>query len=381
MHLLTWIPLIVVVALDMQNNLYRMSRWIISPSDSGLNDDYTILIPLYGKPSYFDNRAKIEQYKSHVVVVCDVGTQAMVEGSKVLEDEGWRVFRCKFDKPTAPLLMKAALDGGAVETRYTLRLDADTVISDGLDSAVAAVYEDGADICSMKCHVLNARESLATKLQTVEYEMAMLSRHYRPWLMSGACYIAKTTALRVILDNHTLWFLAEDSEAGRVAWQRKMRIRHLDFNVYTEAPGTWHGLFRQRTRIWWAGNFRHVWVNFEHNVLKMPVWTLYYLALVWIGLTWKWSSFIVLFEYWPRGLAFLIFLFGLYTVITFVSSWRVRSRYMFLIPYYSLIQSIICPPIGAIFYLKYAYEQKRLGRYKFDYSRRYMLPEFKHDTP
>ena len=38
----------------------------------------------------------------------------------------------------------------------------------------------------------------AQKLQALEYRMAMLSRHFRPWLTSGACTVAKTESLRRI---------------------------------------------------------------------------------------------------------------------------------------------------------------------------------------
>lgn len=373
--LLSFIPLVAVVLFDMQNVLSHDKRRILYLSDEA-TDDYTILIPLYGNPKYFDGREQIEQFKDNVVVICDIGTDEMKMGVERLEAEGWRTFTCQFDKPTAPMLMKAALDSGIVTTKFSVRLDADTVVENNLGNAVAAVEKAGADIASTKCHILNPR-NLCERMQAQEYEMAMLSRHYRPWLLSGACYIALTSSLKAILNEHTLWFLSEDSEAGRVAWQRKMKIRHVQFEVFTEPPHTWRGWFRQRTRIWWAGSVRHVWINFDHNVLKMPVWTFYYAALVWVGLTWKWSSFITLFEYWPRGLAFLFFLFGIYTVITFISNWQVRSRYMFLIPYYSLFQSTVMPPLGLFFYIRYAWTHKKFGRYKFTYRRRFLLPEFR----
>jgi hypothetical protein len=375
------IPLIAVIAFDMQNVLSWDGRRVLKPQADEECNDYTLLIPLYGHPRYFseENQQGLAQYKDHVVVICDVGTDAMVEGADRLESDGWRVHRCRFEIPTAPLLMKSALDGGAVKSQYVIRLDADTYVPPGLGHAVAAVRADGADLCSTKCHVAN-RVNFVTKMQAQEYKMAMLSRHYRPWMLSGACYIAKTTAAKAILAQHTLWFLAEDSEAGRIAWQRKMRIRHLDFRVYTDAPDTWRGLARQRGKIWWAGNFRHIAVNFDHNVLKMPVWVGYYAALVWVGLTWKWAAMITLFEYWPRGLAFLLLLFGLYTLATFASNWQVRSRYMWLIPYYSLIQSLLFPPLGVFFYARYAYQQKKLGRYRFPYRRAYPLPDMRLPT-
>jgi hypothetical protein len=370
--LLRFGPLAFVCLMDMQNLLSWSRRRVLECADEAC-DDYTIVVPLYGHPRYFDERHRIESYKPRVIVACDVGTEAMAAGADLLEAEGWRVFRCVFDRPTAPMLMKAVLDAGVVETTFTLRLDADTVLSPGLEHAVEAMRRDGADVASFKCHLLDPR-TLCEKVQAQEYRMAMLSRHYRPWLLSGACYIARTWSLHRILERHTLWFLAEDSETGRIAFQLRMRIRHIDYEVLTAGPDTWRGLWNQRARIWWAGNFRHVWVNFDHNVMYMPAWLFYYAGLVWVGLSWKWSGFVSVIRYWPTGLTFLGLVFLLYTVLTYVSNWQVRSAYMLLIPYYSLAQAMLMPPMGCLAFARYAITRRRLGRYAFGHLRRAPLP-------
>ena len=45
--------------------------------------------------------------------------------------------------------------------------------------------------------------------------------------------------------------------------------------VYTEVPDTFLSLFRQR-RLWWAGTFRHWFVNGDRNAVQLPVLTGYY---------------------------------------------------------------------------------------------------------
>src|SRR5262249_6877779 len=180
-----------------------------------------------------------------------------------LEDEGWRVCRIEEPQPNPPRLMKAALP--SVTTDYVLRLDADTAIGPGIEKLVASVAASDADICSVKVEALEAR-TIAAKLQALEYRIAMLSRHFRPWLTSGACFVAKTDSLRVILDHHSLWSPGEDIETGRTAHALRMRVRHGDFVVATDVPATWRALGRQR-RLWWAGTFRHYVVNADRNLL------------------------------------------------------------------------------------------------------------------
>jgi cellulose synthase/poly-beta-1,6-N-acetylglucosamine synthase-like glycosyltransferase len=121
--------------------------------------------------------------------------------------------------------------------------------------------------------------NVVTKLQALEYRMAMLCRHFRPWLTSGACFLARTDALREIMARHSAWTPGEDIETGRTALALRMRIRHLDMVVHTDAPDSWSALVRQR-RLWWAGTFRHWWINVDRNLLHLPVLTSDYLVAI-----------------------------------------------------------------------------------------------------
>jgi cellulose synthase/poly-beta-1,6-N-acetylglucosamine synthase-like glycosyltransferase len=299
-------------------------------------------------------------------VALEVGTPLMAAFAEELESEGWRVNRIVMESPNPALLVRACLP--AVTTTYTLRLDADTSVGDDIAQAVAAVEAAGADLCSIKCAVAN-RTNAVTKFQALEYRMAMLARHFRPWLTSGACFLGRTDALIRIMNLHSLWTPGEDIETGRTALALRMRIRHVDIVVETDAPDTWAALFRQR-RLWWAGTFRHWWINMDRNLLQLPVLTAYYLAAIWVSLYFKWWTLISLHE--------LIYTMPLvivsYVVVTAISNVQVLSPWMLVFPFYSLAQVLVMPPIGAAFYFVVAWRRRSVGRYGFGFRRLRIAP-------
>ncbi len=374
--LLGLIPLIGVLLFDMQNVLSWSRRRVLEVTERGC-EDYTILVPLYGHPRYFAAREQISRYKDRVLLVCELSAPAMVQGADDLEREGWNVLRLvSKGGPTAPKLMLAALESGRVTTTYVARLDADTDPGLGFAQAVESVRKDGSDLASLKVHVLDPH-TLCEKLQAQEYRMSMLSRHFRPRLTSGAGYIAKTDALRTIFRRHTGVFFSEDVETGRIAWQYRMRIRHVDYEIRTTAPPTWRSLWKQRTS-WWAGNVHHFWINLDHNMLNMPVWTLYYVVLVWAGLTWKWQNFASVFTSPLRAAVFFAVLWALYVAMTYISNWQVRSRYMLIFPFYSIVQVMLMPPVGLFFYIRFTIRSRQMWRYRFGYRRMHYIPEATH---
>ena len=161
------------------------------------------------------------------------------------------------ESPNPAKLIKASLP--AVTTTYTLRLDADTSVGDDLARAVAAVAAKEPRSVRSSARSPTAL-NVVTNLQALEYRMAMLARHFRPWLTSGACFLARTDSLRT--DHGSP--LALDS--GRGHRDRPHRACAADahpsprHHVETDAPDTWQALVRQR-RLWWAGTFRHWWIN------------------------------------------------------------------------------------------------------------------------
>ncbi len=169
---------------------------------------------------------------------------------------------------------------------------------------------------------MSRRQSLIEKLQAVEYDMSMLGRHNRAWMTSGACMIARTSALRGILASHSFWFPGEDLETGVIAKHFRLSVRHLDMRFYTDAPPTFRTWFRQR-RMWWAGSFRMAFVNADQTI-RFPLTFVYTVCVVWLLWVAKWNE---LGD--PRHLAAILpFILVVYTGVCFLSNWPVRSRWI-----------------------------------------------------
>ncbi len=144
----------------------------------------------------------------------------------------------------------------------------------------------------------------------------------------------------------------------------KLKIRHADFVVTTEVPDTWSALVRQR-RLWWAGTFRHWFVNADRNLLHLPVLTGYMLLVVFATVHLRWWG-LVDWHALPRELPLVL---AVYVVVTFISNLQVRSWWMIVFPTYALAQSLVMPLLGACYYVVLARRNGRLGRYRFDYRR------------
>jgi hypothetical protein len=351
---------IVLVAFDFQNLLAWWHGKLVQPGEQ-VCWDFTIVVPLFGDPKYFAGRDAVERYRENILVALEVTPPRMMEFAAELEAEGWHVCRLHVDRPNPASLVRAALN--SVTTTWTVRLDADTSIGNGIERVVAAAAAADADLCSVKVEAESPR-TVSAKLQALEYRMAMLSRHYRPWMTSGACFVGKTESLRLIFERHSLWTPGEDIETGRAAHALKMRIRHADYVVYTDVPDTWRALFRQR-RLWWAGTFRHTFVNVDRNLLHLPVITGYMLVAVYATIHFKWWGMID-WHALPRELPIV---FAVYAVVTLVSNLQVASPWMLVFPLYALAQSMILPVLGAMKFVQLARQKRSIGRYRFRYRR------------
>ena len=202
-------------------------------------------------------------------------------------------------------------------------------------------------------------------MQNLEYRMAMLGRHIRPWLTSGACFMGRTEALRELFARHSLWTPGEDIETGVVAKALRMKVMHCDFVVATDAPESWRALGRQR-RLWWAGNFRHWMINGDKNLVHRPVMAFYAAAGLWVSFYWKWWGMID----WHSLPFTLAVLWAFYVAMTLASNFQVRSRWMLLMPLYALVQGMLLPALGVVCYFQLARRRGSLGRYRFGYVRR-----------
>jgi hypothetical protein len=361
---------IFLVAFDFQNLLSWWGGRTIKPGRQE-SRDFTIVVPVFGHPRYFDGE-RLARYRHEVLIAMEVSPPMMAAFADELEADGWNVERLEMPEPNPAALIAAALP--AVTTKYVFRLDADTVVGDDVAAAVAAADMAGADLCSIKCAVDN-RTNVVTKLQALEYRMAMLCRHFRPWLTSGACFLARTDALREIMARHSAWTPGEDIETGRTALALRMRIRHLDMVVHTDAPDSWRALVRQR-QLWWAGTFRHWWINVDRNLLHLPVLTSYYLVAIWASLYFKWWTMLS-----PAAVvSTLPVVYVAYVFVTVTSNLQVASPWMILFPFYALAQVLVMPPLGALKYIELARRRGRVGRYRFGFRRDAVLRDARRIT-
>jgi len=363
--------ILLLVLLDMQN-LFAGRRAVVRASDMS-SDDYTIVVPLYGHPRYFANRAALEPDRARVLLAVDTSAAVMHTFADELESDGWRVHRTAETRSLSALLASAL---STVTTAWTIRLDGDAAFADRPGTAIAAAAASSADFFSVKVVPSRARR-LVEKLQTVEYAAAMLGRHHRPWLTSGACMLARTDAFATVLTHHSQWFLGEDIETGLIARRLGLRVAHLDVRVHTDVPDSWRALCRQR-RGWWAGCFRQTWINLDHCA-DDPISLVYRVGLVWLLLYGKLHALATAGRLLPVVIL-------LYTAVLVVSNWSVRSRWMILYPYYALAQALVLPALGVVEYARVAYASGSLGRYRMPRSRRsartpaYALSRCRSDT-
>jgi Glycosyltransferase like family 2 len=362
MRALAELSVTLLFVFDFQNLLAWWRRWTLRvPTGGQGSDDFTVIVPLFGHPRYFANAEGLEPLREHVILSIEISSPPMAELADQGERDGWRVSRAVVADPNPTKLLQAALP--MVDTRFVLRLDGDTVPDPGLDRAIAALDRAGADIASIRCEALNA-DTFVSHLQNMEYRIAMLTRRYRPWLTSGAGFVARTESLTYILALHSHWPIGEDIETGRIALALGMKVRHLDYRIRTDVPPSWRALYRQRL-LWWAGNFRHVCVNFDHNFIQLPAMTLYYVLGAWVAIyyhVWSLLSLHTMVVYTP-------IILGAYLVITAVSNLQVLSIWMVVFPIYAFVQTAAMPFLGMLKYTAMAWRRHSLGRYRFERMR------------
>jgi cellulose synthase/poly-beta-1,6-N-acetylglucosamine synthase-like glycosyltransferase len=352
----------VLVSLDMQNLASRWARVI--PLSEETSADYTLVVPIFGDPKYFRNGDYLREFRDRTLLAVNVDGPKMQRFVTELREAGWRVHASRLTgRVSCPEIVLDALQ--SVETEYVIRIDGDTVSHEDPGRAVAAARAAGADLCSVKITV-SRRETLIEKLQAVKYDISLLAHHNRAWMTSGACMIARTSALRGILSSHSFWFPGEDIETGVIAKHFRLSVRHIDMRFYTDAPETFRGWLRQR-KMWWSGSFRMAFVNVDQT-LRFPLTFAYTVCVVWLLWAAKWHELLDL-----RHLAAILpFVVLLYTGVCLFSNWSVRSRWMVLFPYYALFQVLVLPVLGALYYLWLWFKRgtvKPPGRYRIGVRR------------
>ncbi|MEM3712625.1 MAG: glycosyltransferase family 2 protein [Thermoproteota archaeon] len=330
--------------------------------------DYTIVVPLFKNPDYLKNLDYLRRFKEKVIIatlkeddprMTGFLASLKAEGFRILEVEETGGIDLKYylikrvvGTQIYDILRRKSVE--LVKTKYLCFLDGDTVPEDDIGKVCAVMEENSLDLVSVKVVPSNSRNFIE-KMQEVEYKIAMLSRHYFPWLTSGACTIGKTTILREIMKRHSLFFWGGDIEIGVLARKMKKKIGHVNFKAYTVTPSSFRKWFKQRTG-WFCGTFRLSVINSDHHILQAPLYLIYSCGLV--------------FLLWPFKIVFSIthwhilpYIILFYILLTFLANWQVRSKYMIMFPFYAVIQVLIMPILGILKYLHIVLKYRLNGRF------------------
>jgi hypothetical protein len=349
------------------------------------NEDFTILIPIFGNMKYLRNIEFLEPYAKHVILCTTTRESAEFNRDieRISKKYGFRIFRSevalatKRHKPNPWKLFSNTLVGNrkeestedailsgeardeiirdsfaAVDTKYCIFIDGDTTAEENLNKLAGLIEEKGFDIASVRV-LASKTDTIMEKLQDVEYKLAMDARRIYPWLTSGAAMIAKTEVIRDIMSHHSLFFSGGDIEIGKLASILNYKVGHLTFEFYTDVPDTFKAWFKQRM-AWFGGGFRHAVVNMHQFTWRRPLFFLYTTFLVYLltplrlyeAITHPLVIPVVIVIYW-----ILIFAFHIRSVRWFYA----------LFPFYSLIQIMVLVPLGFYTYLKMVAHSKNWG--------------------
>jgi hypothetical protein len=327
-------------------------------------EDFRILVPIYGSMKYLENREYLSQYGSRVTL-CTTGNEspdfmkalyavAIEYGFETFVDEPHPGDTLRSDKratsgTTRDRLIRNAL--ATVKEEYVIPLDADSTTQEPFGLLVGELRLLGLDIASIRL-VTSRADTLLTRLQRFEYRLAMQLRTIFPWMISGACHVAKTSVLSDIMDRHSLFFQGNDVEIGLIAHVRRYKIGHVPFEVTTNVPETAKGWMRQRL-AWAGGEFRLFIVNCRF-ILQHPFVWIYsgLIAILMFPLRW----FFIVHPSLP-----LLISFVLYVVLVLYLHWKWRSAWVLLMPLYVLVSSLVFTPIGIVTYVHMALKHDNWG--------------------
>lgn len=369
MHWLTLLALIafpvVMVAVDTGAQIRASLRKItVGPHRS---DDFTVLVPVWGNIAYLETVDYLAAY-GHRVTLCTTGEESdefMAALHALAASCQFQLFidatsrtgshRATTNKQRATSgTIRDRLIRNAVQhvtTRYVIPLDADTSTVRPLAELAGALELSGNDLASIRLVPANAM-GLLTKLQRLEYRLAMQFRLLSPWMVSGACHVAKTTVLRDVMNHHSLFFQGNDVETGLIAVERGYRVGHIPFEVTTTVPASPKAWLRQRL-AWSGGEFRLFIVNIRFALHHPLLWT-YGAVITILAVPLRWLALTTLA--WP-----LAVIGGLYLVMAVYQHRKGRSGWMLLMPLYTLLSSLVLTPLGLPMYLYMAIKDGNWG--------------------
>lgn len=327
--------------------------------------EFQILVPIYGSTSYLENVSYLAQYGDRVLLCTTSGESASFNRDLDLlaATHGFVVFRAPgvaggagsngrraTSGTVRDRLVQQALEH-AVTAPYVVCIDADTTTEYPFSELVGALAANGYDFASVPLVPSNTGTALG-RLQAYEYRTAMKLRRIAPWQVSGACHVGRTAAHRETMRRHSLFFQGNDVEVGLLARALGYRVGHLPLPALTTVPDRPHAWYRQRL-AWAGGEFRLFVVN-VHLLARHPFFWFYGTVVATLGLPLRWLTM-------ATGSWALLCTLAIYYVATVGLHWRHRTRWLFVLPFYSLFSSLVMTPLGAIWYVRMAVADRNAG--------------------
>jgi len=333
------------------------------------SDAFRLLVPIWGDIRYLTNVDALAPYGPRVTL-CTTGdeTDLFYAGlHRIAAEHGFGVFT---DEPRARHRkargQQARSTGGTTRDRlirnalaivtepYVIPIDADTVPARPFEMLAGEVQRRGLDLASVRIVPANPRASLLTRLQTLEYRLAMQIKFVAPWMLSGACHAARTEVLADVMNRHSLFFQGNDVETGLIADARGYRVGHVAFEVLSDVPERFRPWLRQRL-AWAGGQFRLFIVNFRFIVLHPFMW-IYGAGVTYLALILRWQSFAHSTWRVPAAAA------GYLTLVLYLYLHRGRGKsWALAMPLYTLVLSFILTPLGLVWYAKMAVSARNWG--------------------
>ncbi len=328
-----------------------------------IDNDYSILVPIFNDTKYLKNIPFLEGYASRVyILTSNQETQEFNENiERICNKYNFRLFKAdiKPDQEKTPwLLFSIALHGKSgisdmINSDNVVLIDGDTYTEGNIGSLVATMNENKLDLASVKI-LPDSPYSIAEKLQSIEYYIAMQARVIFPYLTSGAALIGRKDALKRIYARHSMYFQAGDIEVGILAKKIGYQVGYIPFEFFTEVPDSIGSLVKQRLS-WASGTFRLFVVNIFQNLRNHPWEIVYTCIMIYLLAFFKLWSFVL---YFPL---IAISCYCVYVLILSIIMFKEFSLMVVLSPIYSFVQSVLILPLGALIYIRRVIISKNIG--------------------
>jgi hypothetical protein len=192
----------------------------------------------------------------------------------------------------------------------------------------------------------NATQSTLARLQYLEYWLAMQIRFIAPWMVSGACHVARTPAWRDVMSRHSLSMQGNDVEAGLIAESRGYKVGHIAFEIHTDVPAKFYPWLRQR--LAWAGGQWRLFIVNARFIRRHPFFWAYGGLIAVGGMALRWQ---VAAE--PPTKAVVAAIAGYAALIVALYLKRGKGGLsILLMPAYIFVMSFMIMPFGGLWYVK-----------------------------